>query len=67
MKKAKSNILAARVEPWQLFRFEKYAEWRGQRPGVVIQEMLNVFFSTFPLPEGVMEKWLDEYHKSGRG
>ncbi|HUX39323.1 MAG TPA: hypothetical protein VMV44_15595 [Rectinemataceae bacterium] len=62
MKKNRSNILAARVEPWQLFRFEKYVEWRQQRPGMVLQEILQVFFGTAGLPDGLMEKWLDEYH-----
>jgi hypothetical protein len=66
MKKSRSNILAARVEPWQLFRFEKYVEWTGQRPGMVLQEILQVFFSTLKLPDEAMEKWLDEYHRSGR-
>jgi hypothetical protein len=62
MKKQK-NILAARVEPWQLFKFKKFVEWRNSRAGIILQEALQIYFSTMDLPKDIMDHWLDEYHQ----
>lgn len=53
------NLLAVRVDPWQLFRFKKYCSFSGKRPSVVIQEALQVYFSS--VPKGTTSIWLNEY------
>lgn len=53
------NLLAVRVDPWQLFRFKKFCKYSGKRPSVAIQEALQIYFST--LPRGTMTQWLHEY------
>jgi hypothetical protein len=60
-KNTNRTLLAARVEPWQLFRFKKFVEWRKSRPGIVLQEALQVYLSK-KIPAGLLNKWLDEYH-----
>jgi len=57
----KSNLLAVRIQPWQLFRFRKWVEYSGKRPSIVIQEALQIYFSTLNLPKSLIEKWLKEF------
>jgi len=63
----KSNVLAVRVQPWQLFKFKKFCEVSRKRPGVVIQEALQCYFSFLPITKTMEDRWLDEYHAAGGG
>jgi len=40
----KQNILAARVSFWQLFRFKKFCQRQGWRPGYALGFILSDFF-----------------------
>jgi hypothetical protein len=57
------NLLAVRVDPWQLFRFKKYVSWRKAKPSWVIQEALQHYFASVKIPEKLLNEWLNEYHK----
>jgi len=59
----KSNLLAVRVQPWQLFRFKKWVEHSKKKPSIVIQEALQIYFSTLNLPKSLIEKWLKEFRR----
>jgi hypothetical protein len=61
--KTKSNLLAVRIEPWQLFKFKKFVEWRRSRPSIVIQEALEMYFYDFAIPKKIVSAWLEEYQK----
>lgn len=62
----KSNLLAVRVEPWQLFRFKQFVKHRRARPGIVLQEALQIYFRTIKLPKDLEKRWLDLYHEEKR-
>lgn len=57
-----SNLLAVRVQPWQLFRFKKMVEFTKRRPSDLMQDALQIYFSHFPVPKKTMDAWIDEYH-----
>lgn len=63
MPKKKDNLLAVRVEPWQLFKFKKIVKWRKMRPSHVIQEALQIYSSGLKIPEKLLKQWLEEYHE----
>jgi hypothetical protein len=58
-----SNVLAVRVEPWQLFKFKKVVRWLGWRPSFVLQEALQMYCSSLKIPDTVLKEWLEEYGK----
>lgn len=61
----KKNLLAVRVEPWQLFKFRKIVEMKGMRPGVIIMEALQMYASTIKIPKETLDQWLEEYKGGG--
>jgi len=63
MAKRKKNLLAVRIEPWQLFKFKKIVKWKKQRPSYVIQEALQIYSNVLKIPEKLIKKWLEEYHE----
>lgn len=62
----KKNLLAARIEPWQLFKFKKIVEWRKMRPGFILMEALQMYSNSLKIPEKLMEQWLREYNEEGK-
>jgi hypothetical protein len=61
------TLLAVRVTPWQLFRFKKIVEWKKSRPGIMMQEALQIYISGLNIPQKIMDAWLDEYHDIEKG
>lgn len=64
MKQRKPNLLAARVHPWQLFKFKRYCEWRKIKPSDGIQEALSYLYYESRIPKKVCDSWLREYHEA---
>jgi len=65
-KKTTNNLLAVRIQPWQLYKFKKYVDYRKSRPSIIIQEALQIYFSTQEIPEKYLEIWLDEFHRENK-
>ena len=59
----RKNLLAARIEPWQLFKFRKIVEWRNMRPGFVLMEALQLYSNSLKIPKELMDEWLKEYNE----
>ena len=66
MSTKRKTLLAARVEPWQLFKFKKIVKWRRTRPGIVLMEALQFYSNYLNIPEKTMREWLEEYHKESK-
>lgn len=62
----KNNLLAVRVQPWQLFRFKRYVLYAKKKPSVVIQEALQIYFSSITIPEAIKTQWLNDYQDENR-
>ena len=59
----RKNLLAARIEPWQLFKFRKIVEWRKMRPGFILMEALQIYSNSLKIPKELISKWLKEYNE----
>ena len=59
-----SELLAARVHPWQAFRLRKWAEHKQMPLGLILTEAIQVYMGIEAIAPELTEQWLKEYREA---